>query len=146
MAAVRSFRAEAKRHPDDALTQYLLAEALSEEASPVGSVDHQEEMEAANRAVKLNPKLAQAQDLLSTVYLQEGETNLAIEHSQAALRVSPGDQAAIYHLILALRRASRKEEIPPLIKQLAELRQADQSKSRQKQRYRLSIEPPPESQ
>lgn len=142
-SAVASFRASASRHPNDALTQYLLAEALEQQGVPVGSPGFREEVDAANRAVKLDPKLADAHDLLSVVYLREGKQGLAIEHSRAAFFANPEDQAAIYHLILALRGTNHNEEISLLVKQLTELRQKEQAQASKVDHYRISVEPLP---
>jgi hypothetical protein len=89
----------------------------------------------------LNPRLTAAHDLLSTVYLHNRQTNLAIEQSRDALKSDPNDQAAVYHLILALRETAQKDQIPALIKRLGELRRQDQAAASQKKRYQLSIEP-----
>jgi tetratricopeptide (TPR) repeat protein len=140
-AAVASFRAEAKRHPNDALAQYLLAEALAEQGNPKDSAAYKEEIAAANQALRLNPQLTAAHDLLSTVYLHNRQANLAIEQSRAALRTDPNDQAAVYHLILALRETDQKDQIPSLIKRLGELRRLDQAAASQKKRYQLAITP-----
>jgi tetratricopeptide (TPR) repeat protein len=139
-AAVGSFRAEGRRNPNDALTQYLLAEALAEQGHPPGSAAYKEEIAAANQALRLNPQLVSAHDLLSTVYLHNRQIDLAIEHARAALRIDPNDQAAVYHLILALRETDQKDQIPSLIKRLAELRRSDQAAAGQKKRYQLSVE------
>ncbi len=140
-AAVASFRAEAKRHPNDALTQYLLAEALAEQGNAKDSPAYKEEIAAANRALLLNPQMTAAHDLLSTVYLHNRQSSLAIEQSRAALKTDPNDQAAVYHLILALRETDQKDQIPALIKRLGELRRLDQAATSQKKRYQLSIGP-----
>ena len=135
--ALSAFRAAAKVHPNDAFTQYLLAEALSQGGKPQGSPDFLEEVAAANRAIKLDPKLAVAHDLLATLYLQDGHTQLAISHSKSALAADPKDQQALYHLILALRKTDRKEEISALLRRLMELRNAEQAEGAQKKRYQL---------
>jgi tetratricopeptide (TPR) repeat protein len=142
-AAVNSFRAEARQHPKDALTEYLLAEALSEQGNAVDSPAYKEEIDAANEALRLNPKLTEAHDLLSTIYLHNRQFKLAIEQARAALQTDPNDQAAVYHLILALRETDEKDQIPSLIKRLGELRRQDQAAAGQKKRYQLSIEPSP---
>lgn len=119
--ALEEFRAAAKEHPDEALTQYLLAEALSEQDSP----NIAEVAAAASRAVRLDPKLVAAQDLLAGIYLQQGEKRRAIDYSEAALATDPEDQQALYHMILALRDTERKGEIPALMKRMSELRKAE---------------------
>ena len=128
--ALARFRAAAKEHPDQAFTQYLLAEALSQQETPNAA----EEIEAANRAVRLDPKLVAAQDLLAGIYLQQGRKQLAIDHSEAALAVDPNDQQALYHLVLALRETDRKGEIPALMKRMDELRHAERAEDAPKKK------------
>jgi tetratricopeptide (TPR) repeat protein len=135
--ALATFRAQAKQHPDDAYTQYLLAEALSELGTPQGSPEYKEEVAAASRAVELDPKLAAAHNLLGTLYLQAGKNDLAIQHCELALAVDPNDQQALYHLILALRKTDRKAELPALMKRLTDLRSAAQAETAKEKRYKL---------
>ena len=135
--ALSSFRAAAKAHPDDALTQYLLAEALSQGGKADGTAEYQEAVAAARLAVKLDPHMVVAHDLLATLYQQSGQTQLAIQESRAALAVDPKDQQAIYHLILSLRKTEEKDQVPAMLKQLTELRAAAQAEGLQKQRYKL---------
>jgi tetratricopeptide (TPR) repeat protein len=135
--ALTAFRAAAKAQPNDALTQYLLAEALSQESTHQGSSDHAEEVAAAKRACDLDPSMVAAHDLLATIYLRDGHTTLAIEQSNAALAADPKDQQAIFHLVLGLRKTGQKDRISSLLKQLATLRNAAQSEATQNKRYQL---------
>ena len=128
--ALAQFRAAAKEHPAQAFTQYLLAEALSQQENP----NVPEEIEAADCAVRLDPKLVAAQDLLAGIYLQQGRKQLAIDHSQAALAVDQNDQQALYHLVLALRETDRKGEIPALMKRMDELRHAERAEDAPKKK------------
>ena len=139
--ALSSFRAAARAHPKDALTQYLLAEAISQESPQEGSAEYAEETAAAKQAYKLDPSMVSAHDLLATIYLQDDLTELAIEQSKAALAVDPRDQQALYHLILAMRRTGQKDEISPLLKQLTVLRSSAQAEEVQHKRYQLQEMP-----
>jgi tetratricopeptide (TPR) repeat protein len=139
-AALGTFRLAARQRPNDALTQFLLAEALSERETAPADSDHQEEIAAANRAVKLDPTLVAARDLLAGLYLQQGQSDLARQQSELALRQDPKDQQAIYHLILALRKSDRKSEVPILVKKLTDLRRSDEEA---RPRYHLSVPPTP---
>jgi tetratricopeptide (TPR) repeat protein len=142
--ALAEFRAAVKAHPNEAYAQYLLAEALQLEDTPAGSPEYKEEVDAAARAVKLDPTLIAARDLLGSVYLEYGQVELAIEQSRAVLAIDPNDQQAVYHLILALRKTDQKDQIPALLKRLVEIRanvKADQQTTRK--RYRLSETPAP---
>jgi tetratricopeptide (TPR) repeat protein len=140
--ALAEFRAAVKAHPNEAYAQYLLAEALQSENFPEGSPGYQEEFSAATRAVKLDPNLVAARDLLSSVYLEYGKFDQAIEQSRAAMTLDPNDQQAVYHMILALRKTNQKDQIPPLLKRLVELRaNAKASQETAPKRYRLSDTP-----
>jgi tetratricopeptide (TPR) repeat protein len=134
--ALSEFRIAAKAHPNDAYTQYLLAEALQGLGKGQGSPEYEEAVTAATRAVKLDPRLVAAHDLLSSIYLQNGQTDLAIKHSRDALAVDSTDQQAVYHLILALRKTDQKDQVPTLLKRLVELR-GNSGVEQSKNRYRL---------
>jgi tetratricopeptide (TPR) repeat protein len=125
--ALTAFRAAAKAHPSDAFTQYLLAEALSEQETAPGIPEYAEEIAVATRAVTLDPKMLSALNLLSMLSLRDGHTQLAIDYCQKALSVDPNDQQALYHLLLALRKTDRKDEVPAVLKRLVAARNAAQS-------------------
>ncbi len=144
--ALAKFRAAVKAHPNEAYAQYLLAEALLAETKPDGSQDYKEELDAATRAVQLDPRLVAAQDLLSTVYIESGQLDRAIEHSRAALALDPNDEQAVYHLILAFRKTGQKDHLPALVKQLVLLRAHSMAEQVANKRYRLYEEPVPNGQ
>ncbi len=138
--AIEVFRKQGTQNPNNAYTQYLLAEALSNGGKPE---DHLEAVNAAVRAVKLDPNLVAAHDLLGMLYLQDGKSELAAAECQAALDLDPKDQEALYHLVLAIRRTDRKSEIPALMKRLAELKNADKAEGAQQKRYKLTDDSAP---
>ena len=133
--ALDTFQAAAKAHPKDALTQYLLAEALSQQNTPQSH--DTEAIAAAQLAAHLDPQMVAARDLLATLYLRNGHTQAAIEQCRAALATDPKDQQALYHLILALRKTDQKDQVPELLKQLMQLRTATQQQAAQEKRYKL---------
>jgi tetratricopeptide (TPR) repeat protein len=89
--ALAHFRAAVKAHPGEACPWYLLAEALAAEGKPKGGPDYTEEIHAAAIAVKLDPKLVVARDLLSAAYYSAGQKQEAMEQSRAALAVNAED-------------------------------------------------------
>jgi tetratricopeptide (TPR) repeat protein len=135
--ALAKFRAAVKAHPNEAYAQYLLAEALQEDGLRAVSPGYKEEVEAATRAVELDPRLVAAHDLLSEVYYDNGQTDLAIEQSHAALALDPNDQQAVYHLVVSLRKTDQKNQIPVLLKRLVELRASAESHQATSRSYRL---------
>ena len=137
MEALSEFRAAVRAHPNDGYAQYLLAEALQQQGNSEGSSEYMQKVEAATRAVKLDPRLVAAHDLLSSLYIENGHFDLAIEHSQDALALDANDQQAVYHLIVALRKTNQKDRVSALLKRLIELRSKSDDDQKAKERYRL---------
>ena len=140
--ALSKFRAAVKAQPDDALANYLLAEALAEQSPDEGTPLYVEEENAAQRACKADPSMSAAHDLLAGIYLQDGHADLALQQSQLALQYDPKDQEALYHSVLALRKTGDKSRIASLLKQLAALRTSTQPEQTQNRRYELEEVPP----
>ena len=140
--AIAGFRSAVKTQPKDALTHYLLAEALSLEGPPDGSSDAREEITAAQEACRLDPRMTACHDLLAGLYIQSNETGLATQEARAALAIDPNDQQAIYHLILALRKTSDRTQLAPLLKRLAEVRAANHEREIHSGRFALQELPP----
>lgn len=136
--ALASVRARLKSHPQDAFLHFLLAQTLVQRGAAIGSADFAEALRASERAVALNPQLVAARDLLGDLYLKEGQTSKSIVQSRGALKADPSDQAAIYHLVQALRGTDKKGEIPDLLKRLAALREDTRKQEQAKNRYKLT--------
>ncbi len=119
--AERTVRERLKVHPNNAFQYYLLAEILSKK----GAAD--EALTSAENSVRLKPDLILARNLLARLYLQAGRTAESIEQSRVVYKANPTDQTALYHLILALRKGGKTEEIPALLQQLARLKEQDRS-------------------
>ncbi|HTJ30389.1 MAG TPA: tetratricopeptide repeat protein, partial [Acidobacteriaceae bacterium] len=141
--AIVRFRRAAKAQPHDALTHYLLAEALSLSGPRDNSPEAREEITAAKEACRLDPKMASCHNLLAGIYQQSGQLKLAADESRAALALDPNDPQAIYHLILAVRKTSSKAELAELLKRLTAARAADHEKQIHGQRFELQETPAP---
>jgi tetratricopeptide (TPR) repeat protein len=137
--AIASFRAAVKAHPDEAYDHYLLAEALQGESKPAGSPEFKEMVGEAEQALRLEPRMAAAHDLLGAVYIGAAETRKAIEHSRAALAIDANDQQAIYHLILALRKTEDKNEVPVLVKKLMQIQRESRSRDTALKKFSLYV-------
>ena len=129
-----------RRDPQNAFLLYLLSETIARRGAEPGTPAFQDAVNAAVRAVSIQPDLVLARDVLSRLYLQEGKTNEAIEQSTLALKLDPADQTALYHLIMALRKANRTDEVPQLAKRLAALRQQAQAKEIAQRKFAI-VEP-----
>jgi tetratricopeptide (TPR) repeat protein len=149
-SALTNVRAQLKVHPESANLHFLLAKLLSGQGLGSGAVTGTaisgQAMEAALAAVRLKPDMTEARDLLATLYAESGQYELAIEQCRLALRSNPDDQTAIYHLIVDLRhggKGSERDEIPGLVKQLAELQKTSRQQETDRKRFKLVEQAPP---
>ena len=136
--ALEKVRARLKTHPNDAFLHFLLAQILVQGGAALGSPEYAEAMREGERAVALDPRLTSARDLLGDLYLKAGQNAKSIAQSREALRQDPSDQAALYHLVQALRTTDKKGEIPDLLKRLAVLREETRKQEAAKSRYKLT--------
>jgi tetratricopeptide (TPR) repeat protein len=132
-----AIREQIKKHPRDAVFYFLLAKVLMDDGAVPGQARFEEALHSVQQALKLRPDMVDARDLLARIYISSGRNDLAIEQCHVALRDSPSDQAALYHLILALRSTGHTDEIQTLSKQLSDLKQQARQKEADTKRYRL---------
>ncbi len=135
--ALATVQEKLARKPTDAVLLYLQAEILTQKGAQPGTPEFQMAMRSARKAVALRPTLAPARDVLGKLYLQAGEYPEAAAQCRKVLDSDPKDQAALYHLIQALRKGGEKSEIPELLKRLVILRQQATKEEREQYRYRL---------
>jgi tetratricopeptide (TPR) repeat protein len=141
--ALRTLRAKLAKKPNDPFLLYLQAETLTQRGPDPGSAEFRQAMESAKKAISLRPSLGEARDILAKLYLSAGQNEAAIEQSRKALNTDPKDQAALYHLIQALRKSGRTESIPDLLKRLADLRREGTKEEAVHNRYKLVEEKSP---
>jgi tetratricopeptide (TPR) repeat protein len=125
------------RKPVDPILLYLQADILTQRGAEPGSTDFQTAMRSAKKAVALRPTLGPARSVLAKLYLQSGQYPEAAAQCRKALEIDPNDQSALYHLIQALRKTEKKDQIPELLKRLALLRQQATKEEREQYRYKL---------
>jgi tetratricopeptide (TPR) repeat protein len=107
------------------------------QGASVGSPEFAAALEAARKAVELQPDLGLARDVLGRLYLQQGNIDEAIKQSRLAFRDDPNDQAALYHLILALKKGGKSDEVPELMKRLTALREDARTKEIRERQYAI---------
>jgi tetratricopeptide (TPR) repeat protein len=135
--ALKVVRSKLAAKPNDPYLLYLQADILAQSGPDPGTQNFQAAIHSATRAVALQPSLSPARDILAKLYLQAGENRLAIEQCREALKSNPKDQTALYHLIQALRKTGNRQELPDLLKRLAELRAESTKEEREHNRYKL---------
>jgi tetratricopeptide (TPR) repeat protein len=135
--ALAKVQASLAKRPDDAIMLYLQADILAEKGADPGTSEFKTAMRSARRAVVLQPALADAREVLASLYLQQGQYKDAIQQCREALQSDPKNQAALYHLIQGLRKTGDMKEIPDLLKRLAVLRK--QAAREQSERYQYKL-------
>jgi tetratricopeptide (TPR) repeat protein len=135
--ALATVRSKLVKRPNDPFLLYLQADILTQRGPEPGSVEFREAVASAKKAILLRPSLAAAHDVLAKLYLQAGQNEAAIGQCRKALNSDPKDQTALYHLIQALRKSGQTNDIPDLLKRLAELRMEGTKKEAEHNRYKL---------
>jgi tetratricopeptide (TPR) repeat protein len=141
--ALATLRAKLAKKPNDPFLLYLQADVLAQKGPDPGTTEFRTAVESAKKAISLRPSLGAARDILAKLYLQAGQNAPAIEQSRKALNIDPKDQTAIYHLIQALRKSGKTEDIPNLLKRLADLRMEGTKEEAIHNRYKLVEEKSP---
>ena len=142
-----TLRAQVKAHPESPYLNYLLGKVLWSDGAG-GTAVSAEALPYARRAAALKPDMAEARDLLASLYLATDRNDLAIAECRAALAADPGDQPAIYHLIVALRHSTdeaQRAEVPALVKRLSELKATARQEEIARKRFSLEEGPAPAS-
>jgi len=135
--ALSVVRAKLSKRPNDALLLYVQADILVQKNPDVDSSEFNEAVASATKAVKIQPSLVTARDTLAKLYLQAGKDQLAVDESREALRYDADDQVALYHLLVGLRKTGQKDELPAVLKRLAEARQKATREEGEHNRYKL---------
>jgi tetratricopeptide (TPR) repeat protein len=135
--ALQKVQASLAKNPHDAFMLYLQADILSAKGAEPGTPDFETALRSARKAVSLQPSLGPARGVLAKLYLDSGHYQQAADECRKALASDPKDQAAIYHLIRALRKTGQDGEIPDLLKKLAVLRRQAAKAESDRYRYKL---------
>jgi hypothetical protein len=98
------------------MVQYLYAEALSEAGESRNTLE--KALEAAKRAVRLEPGYQAARDLLCVLLLRHNDFNAVVEQAEEALRRDPYDEVALYQELLAESKLKHTERTQALVKRL----------------------------
>ena len=144
--ALARVRSKLVKRPNDPFLLYLQADILTQRGPDPGSLEFRQALASAKKAILLRPSLAAAHDVLAKLYLQAGQNEEAIRQCRKALSSDPKDQTALYHLIQALRKSGRTDQIPDLLKRLADLRREGTKEEAEHNRYKLVEEKTPSSE
>lgn len=143
--ALASVQDKLANKPHDPILLYVQADVLAQKGTEPGSPEFETAMHAAEEAVALRPSLGPGRAVLAKLYLQSGKYADAAIQCRKALEIDPKDQTSLYHLIQALRKSGKSDELPELLKRLALLRQEAAKEEREQYRYKLVEGDPPKN-
>jgi tetratricopeptide (TPR) repeat protein len=112
------------KNPNDPFLLYTRAEILVQKGVEPGSREFRLALDSARKAVELQPHMVLARNILVTLYMSAGQYDAAVEQSRKILDQDPNNESALYHLVIALRRQGNTQELPELLKRLAQLHRA----------------------
>ena len=144
--ALATVRSKLAKKPNDPFLLYLQADILAQKGANPGTPEFEAALRSAKKAVSLQPNLGAAHAVLAKLYLQAGRNQAAAQESRKALDSDPKNQTALYHLIQALRKTGEKDELPSLLKRLADLRAEATRQETERNRYKLVEDGEPANQ
>lgn len=140
VATVKELRAQIHAHPESSLLHYLLAKLLSVRNQAGGKAAMAKAQKEAESAVHLKPSFVAAHDLLALIDIRLKDFPASARESRESLRYDPNDRAAVYHLIIALRRSDDpddRNELQAMTNKLATMEKANLQESIHKKQFRL---------
>jgi tetratricopeptide (TPR) repeat protein len=125
------FRKQAALHPQDALLQYLYAEALSQAYPDNSGENLTGAIAAARKSLQIEPDYQPARDLLCTLLLQTKNYAEVVRQAEIALKNDPSDQSALYEQIQAERRLGNSTEVAAMVQRLGDLKKQERTRQAQ---------------
>ena len=135
--ALLTVRKALAAHPEDAQLHFLLARLLVEKGAEPDSQAYAEATRAVQEAVRLDPTLVAARNLLAKIYLETGKPALAVEQCRAALALDPTDGNALYRLMRSLRATGDTDAAQAVALQVAAQHQKAREDEMGRLRYRI---------
>ena len=139
-AVLSKVRLQLKQHPESPMLHFVLADLLSDEQAGPHGPSLIEAQQEAEKAIALRPNYVEARTLLASLAMRAGDAARSAAECRQALKYDPNDQAAIYHLILALRHtgaSANSAEVQTLVKRLSTLQQESLKDENERKRFRL---------
>lgn len=107
-----------KLTPDDAVTNYLLADLLIRQGAQPGQPEFSEARAALARSLAAKPDSAEAQILMGKICEQQGSLAQALSHYQSALKVEPDNRSALDREFILLRKLGKNAEAAAVLDHL----------------------------
>jgi tetratricopeptide (TPR) repeat protein len=120
--AVQKLRDRVHQSPDDYLALWYLGEALNRNGTTQGSPEQKEAIAALQRSVQLDPDISQSRELLGKLLYREGRLDEAASQLELAIRLDPGNEAAIYQLAQVYSKKGDTVRAKPLFAKVSKMK------------------------
>lgn len=90
--------------------------------------------------MKIEPHYEPAHVLLARLYLQDNQPNRTVTEAEAALRINPDDETALYQEMMARLRLGQTADVQSLVQRLKAVHQRSAEQQQQKKGYVLRDE------
>jgi tetratricopeptide (TPR) repeat protein len=107
-----------KLTPNDAVTNYLLADLLIRSGAEPGQPAFQQAQAHLATSLKSRPDSAEAQVLMGKLLEQQNKLPDALEHYNLALKAEPDNRSALDRKFVLLRKLHRNQEAAEVLGQL----------------------------
>jgi tetratricopeptide (TPR) repeat protein len=104
--------------PNDAVTNYLLADLIVRSGVEPGQPEFNEALADLTRSLAAKPDSAEAQILMGNLLEQQNDLSGSLDHFQLALKLEPDNRAALDRDFLILRRLHRNSEAEEVLVRL----------------------------
>jgi len=104
--------------PNDAVTNFLLADLLVRSGAEPGKPEFNRAQAALAISLKARPDLAEAHILMATMLDQQSDPSGALDHIESALKVEPDNRSALNQKIVLLRQLHRNGELKEVVEHL----------------------------
>jgi Flp pilus assembly protein TadD len=107
-----------KLTPNDAVTNYLLADILVRDGAKPGDEAFSQAKADLARSLAAQPDSAEAQNLMGKLCQQENNLLEALDHIQRALKVEPDNRSALNREFILLRKLNRNDDAAEVLDHL----------------------------
>jgi len=120
--AVQKLRERVHQAPNDYLALWYLGEALNRNGTTPGSPEQKEAIAALQRSIQLNPDISQSHELLGKLLYREDRLDQAAGELELAIRLEPGNEAAIYQLAQVYKKQGNAVQAKELFSKVSKMK------------------------
>jgi tetratricopeptide (TPR) repeat protein len=134
-------KSQLKVTPNDAVTNYLLANLLLRSGAEPGRPEFNEARADLARSLQAKPDSVEAQILMGKLLEQQNDLSGALDHLQLALKIEPDNRSALDREFLLLRKLHRNREAAEVVDHLKSVLNNELKQENAAARVRVNPQP-----